>query len=59
MSGGKLVTDGGRVLTVTVNGDSIEDCRKKAYAGLSMIKFEGQYFRRDIGLDILRYMREK
>ena len=48
-----LVTAGGRVLAVTVNGPSIESCRERAYKEIEKIKFEGIYFRRDIGCDLL------
>lgn len=33
MEGGKLVTDGGRVLTVTAVGDTFEEAIAAAYAG--------------------------
>lgn len=50
---GKLVTGGGRVLALTVNGDGIEACRKEAYDRLAGIDYEGKYFRGDIGMDLL------
>lgn len=46
---GKLVTAGGRVLGVTATGTSLESAIESAYAGVGSIRFEGQYFRRDIG----------
>lgn len=52
---GKLLTCGGRVLAVTVNGDTIELCRKNVYALLEEISYNGIFFRRDIGLDLLSY----
>jgi len=47
---GKLVTNGGRVLGVTAKGRTIEEAREKAYKNIKKIKFEGMYFRTDIGL---------
>jgi phosphoribosylamine--glycine ligase len=47
--GGKVVTDGGRVLGITAMGKTIADAQKRAYEALSKIQFEGMHFRRDIG----------
>jgi phosphoribosylamine--glycine ligase len=47
--GQKVVTDGGRVLSVTALGDTIADARKRAYEAMDKIHFEGMHFRRDIG----------
>ncbi len=47
---GAYVTDGGRVLGVTALGTDIQDARKKAYAGVNEIFFEGAHYRTDIGL---------
>jgi phosphoribosylamine---glycine ligase len=46
---GRIVTAGGRVLGITAIGDSIRSARRKAYDAVSMIEFDGCYFRRDIG----------
>jgi phosphoribosylamine--glycine ligase len=46
---GELVTAGGRVLTVTGLGASLEEARSTAYAGVSCIGLEGAQWRRDIG----------
>ena len=43
-------TNGGRVLFVTTIGKDIEDARKKAYAAVKLIHFEGMHYRTDIGL---------
>lgn len=55
MKDGKLVTNGGRVLAVTVNGNGIEAQRSEIYAEIEKIGYEGKYFRRDVGLDLLNY----
>lgn len=47
---GKLVTDGGRVLGVCAKGESLEEARKKAYANVEKISFEGMHYRKDIGI---------
>lgn len=46
---GELVTSGGRVLGVTALDEDFESARKKCYAAVEEIDFEGAYFRRDIG----------
>jgi len=47
---GALVTAGGRVLGVTARGEDIPAARKKAYANVEKIHFEGAQYRRDIGI---------
>jgi phosphoribosylamine--glycine ligase len=49
LQNGKLVTAGGRVLTVTAIGESIEDARAKAHEAIGKIHFEGMQYRKDIG----------
>ncbi len=44
-----LVTDGGRVLAVTALADGLERAVAAAYEAADMVRFEGIYFRRDIG----------
>ena len=50
----EILTNGGRVLAVTGSGDSLEDALKDAYHGVGNISWDGAYFRKDIGKDILR-----
>ena len=50
MKDGKLVTSGGRVLGVCAKGADIEEARKKAYKNAEKIKFDGMYYRTDIGV---------
>ena len=47
---GKLVTNGGRVLGVVAKGADVEEARKKAYAAVSNISWEGMQYRKDIGI---------
>ncbi len=46
--GGKIVTSGGRVLTVTATGRSLKEAREKVYRNIPLVNFEGCHFRRDI-----------
>jgi phosphoribosylamine---glycine ligase len=46
---GKLVTAGGRVLSVTARGDSLRSAADRAYAAVERIRFDGMQYRRDIG----------
>lgn len=47
---GKVVTNGGRVLNVVAKGESVDDARKKAYAAVKNISWEGMSYRSDIGM---------
>jgi phosphoribosylamine--glycine ligase len=47
---GRLVTAGGRVLTVTGLGETFAEARTRAYAGVAAIGFEGAQHRSDIAL---------
>ncbi len=44
-----IVTSGGRVLAVTAAGESLQQALALAYQAMGEIKFDGIYFRRDIG----------
>lgn len=46
---GKTYTNGGRVISVTALGDSLEEARNKIYKNLDKIYFDGMYVRKDIG----------
>lgn len=47
---GAVVTNGGRVLTVTGLGRTFVEARARAYAGVRTITFEGAQYRTDIAL---------
>ncbi|AKQ47444.1 phosphoribosylamine--glycine ligase [Rufibacter radiotolerans] len=49
---GTVVTDGGRVIAVTGLGVNMEEALKKANAAAAQIKWQGRYFRHDIGFDL-------
>ena len=46
---GAILTDGGRVLTVVGQGDTLEAARRRAYANAERVHFAGAHYRRDIG----------
>jgi phosphoribosylamine--glycine ligase len=46
---GRVVTAGGRVLTIVGQGADIETARAAAYRAAARITFEGMHYRRDIG----------
>jgi phosphoribosylamine---glycine ligase len=45
---GRVVTAGGRVLTVSALGADLAEARRRAYETCSLIEFEGMTYRRDI-----------
>lgn len=47
--GEKIVTAGGRVLSVVGQGQRLEQARQRAYEAAEKIEFEGKVMRRDIG----------
>ena len=46
---GRVVTAGGRVLTIVGRGDSFDRAIARAYAGVERIRFDGMRWRTDIG----------
>jgi len=48
LSGGDIVTNGGRVLGVTALGDGIADAVKNAYKAVACISWNGMEYRKDI-----------
>ena len=51
--GPAVVTNGGRVLAVTSYGKELESAIATSYENISKIEFDGAYFRRDIGKDVV------
>ena len=51
---GVVVSAGGRVLSVTALGDTLEEARARAYAAVDRVHLEGSHHRRDIGLRAAR-----
>ncbi len=52
LDGGRMVTNGGRVLGVTAKGGNLLEARKNAYAATEWVSFENKYMRGDIGKSI-------
>ena len=49
---GKLVTNGGRVMTVSSYGATKAEALALSFANAQKIQYEGKYFRKDIGFDL-------
>jgi phosphoribosylamine--glycine ligase len=49
-----VLSDGGRVLAVTSFGKDLETALNRSYYSIEKIEFEGAYFRKDIGRDLLK-----
>jgi phosphoribosylamine--glycine ligase len=47
--GDRILTSGGRVLSVVATGESYEDARKKVYEDAKSISFDYEFYREDIG----------
>lgn len=54
LNSSNVLTDGGRVLGITGVGHSLETARMNAYGAVSRIDWEGAYYRKDIGMDLLK-----
>jgi len=54
-SDGAVLTNGGRVLSITSMANELEDAIELSYANAELIHYEGKYFRKDIGQDLRQY----
>jgi phosphoribosylamine--glycine ligase len=50
-----ILTDGGRVLAVSGKGNSLTEARDQAYQTAAHIEWDGLYYRKDIGQDLMNY----
>uniref|UniRef100_A0A8D1RCV4 Trifunctional purine biosynthetic protein adenosine-3 n=1 Tax=Sus scrofa TaxID=9823 RepID=A0A8D1RCV4_PIG len=55
---GKVVTNGGRVLTVTAIQENLISALEEAKKGLAAIKFEGAIYRKDIGCRAIAFLQQ-
>ena len=54
---GELVNQGGRVLAITGTGKNIDEALSNAFTTVKGISWEQSYFRKDIGMDILKLIK--
>lgn len=52
---GEIITSGGRVMAFTGTSNTLENAIQKSQKAAITAKYEGKKFRRDIGLDVLRF----
>ena len=52
LTDGRIVTNGGRVLSVTAFGEDMTEALARTYKTAERIQFEGKNYRRDIGYDL-------
>jgi phosphoribosylamine---glycine ligase len=51
---GKVITSGGRVMTVCALGSDLAKAQERAYAAAKNVQFDGMFYRRDIGYRALK-----
>jgi phosphoribosylamine--glycine ligase len=49
---GNIVTSGGRVLSISSFGSTMNEALKTSYRNAALLSFEGMYYRTDIGFDL-------
>lgn len=54
-SNNQIVTNGGRVIAVTCLGDDLQEAMNKSLNTANLIHFQGVYYRKDIGQDLIKY----
>jgi phosphoribosylamine--glycine ligase len=54
---GAVVTNGGRVISVTAYAPTLEESIEKAYQGVNTIQFENKVFRQDIGMKGMKQLK--
>lgn len=51
--GDDVVTNGGRVLVFTSLADTLEEALRRSYRNIDKVSFDGMFYRKDIGQDLL------
>jgi phosphoribosylamine--glycine ligase len=46
---GELISNGGRVLSCTAIGGSLQEAAERAYSLIESLELEGSHYRKDIG----------
>ncbi|HEX2935083.1 MAG TPA: phosphoribosylamine--glycine ligase [Bacteroidales bacterium] len=54
LQSGQVVTNGGRVMAISSYGSNIPDALSLSKKNAEIVQFEGKYFRKDIGFDLLK-----
>lgn len=52
---GHVLTNGGRVLAITAQANSLENAVRKSQEAARTVQFNGKQYRKDIGVDLIRY----
>jgi phosphoribosylamine---glycine ligase len=50
---GGVVTNGGRVMAISSLGENMDQALERCYQTAKIINFEGMYYRKDIGKDLI------
>jgi len=53
MTGEQIVTNGGRVIAITSLASTLREALEKSYKNAEKVDFEGKYYRKDLGRDLL------
>ena len=53
-SANQIKTNGGRVIAISSYGETLEVALEKSFANAEIINYQGKYYRKDIGFDILK-----
>jgi len=56
---GRFLTAGGRVLVVSARARGLSEALARAVRGAEKIRFDGKYFRRDMGTKAMEILRER
>ena len=52
---GEVIANGGRILAVTATGENFKSALVKSFKNADRIKYNGKYYRKDIGFDLMNF----